>query len=224
LLDPFVALTAVTMATRNLRIATGVCLVLQHDTVALAKRVATLDVLSGGRVLFGVGAGWNRAEMKTHGVDPSTRMDAMVEVTEALQAMWTQDEAQYAGTYVRFAPLWSWPKPKQSPHPPVLMGGNHHNTLRRVVRTGSEWLPNLGRLDEEGLARRLGELRALAAERGAPAPATTAFRINPKAQVIEQLTELGVHRSVIALPPGDESATRYRLERFSPLLKDFATR
>src|SRR5437588_6708066 len=122
--DPFVALTAAATATERLRIGTGICLVVERDPITTAKEVASLDRLSGGRFLFGVGAGWNVEEMRNHGTDASRRFGLMRERVEAMKAIWTQDEASYQGRPVQVEPNWSWPKPLQQPHPPVLVGPN----------------------------------------------------------------------------------------------------
>ncbi len=117
--DPFVALTAAAAATERLLIGTGICLVIERDPILTAKEVASLDKLSGGRFLFGVGAGWNREEMRNHGTDPAHRFSLMRERIEAMKAIWTQDEASYAGTHLNFERIWCWPKPEQQPHPPI---------------------------------------------------------------------------------------------------------
>src|SRR5919206_2840703 len=126
-LDPFLALTAAAAATERLLLGTGICLVVERDPITTAKEVATLDHLSGGRFLFGVGAGWNAEEMQNHGTDPSTRFGLMRERVEAMKAIWTQDEAAYHGKHVDFDAMWSWPKPAQKPHPPILVGGRGAN-------------------------------------------------------------------------------------------------
>src|SRR4030081_1951329 len=123
-LDPFLALTAAATVTKQLRLGTGWCLVVERDPITTAKEVATLDHLSGGRVLFGVGGGWNLEEMANHGTDPATRWKLLRERVEAMKAIWTQDDAEYHGELVDFDPIWSWPKPVQKPHPPVIVGGN----------------------------------------------------------------------------------------------------
>src|SRR6059058_5432502 len=157
-LDPFVALTAAAAATERLRIGTGICLIIQRDPITTAKEVASLDRLSGGRFLFGAGAGWNREEMADHGTDPDRRFGLMRERIEAMKAIWTEDEASYHGRYVDFDPIWSWPKPLQRPHPPVLVGGNGAKVLDRVLAFGDEWMPN--RIsDEEKFFARVAELR-----------------------------------------------------------------
>src|SRR5436190_900736 len=146
--DPFVALSAVAQATERLRLATGICLIIQRDPITTAKEVASLDRLSGGRFLFGVGAGWNREEMQNHGTDPDRRFGVMRERIEAMKAIWTQDEPEYHGKHVDFDPLWSWPKPLQQPHPPVWVGGSSPKVIDRVVRFGDGWMPNRVPLDE----------------------------------------------------------------------------
>jgi probable F420-dependent oxidoreductase len=164
-LDPFLALSAAAAATSRIRVGTGVCLLIQRDPIHTAKEVASLDHLSGGRVLFGIGGGWNREEMADHGTAYETRWSLLKERVEAMRAIWTQDEAEYHGKFVDFEPLWSWPKPVQRPHPPVILGGNGPRTLRRVIRYADGWMPN-GR----GYLERIPELRALAEEAGRPTP------------------------------------------------------
>src|SRR5207302_6113165 len=129
-------------ATERLRVGTGICLVVERDPITTAKEVASLDRLSGGRFLFGVGAGWNVEEMRNHGTDASRRFGLMRERIEAMKAIWTQDEASYHGRYVNFDRIWCWPKPAQRPHPPVLVGGNAPRVLDRVVKYGDHWMPN----------------------------------------------------------------------------------
>ncbi|MER7007880.1 TIGR03619 family F420-dependent LLM class oxidoreductase [Dactylosporangium sp. NPDC000555] len=220
--DPLVTLTAIAAATATLKVGTGVCLVLQNDLVTLAKAVATLDQLSGGRVLFGVGAGWNAAEMRTHGVDPATRMPAMVEAVRALQAIWGEDEASYTGKHLTLAPLHSWPKPVQRPHPPVLVGGNHRNMLRRVVTLGAGWMPNAGKFDPDRLDRMIGELFELAESCGRPRPGVTVFRAIPRPQTIERYAAAGAERCVFALPDASPADNAERIRGWSGLVERFA--
>ena len=162
LLDPFVALTAAAMATSAIRLGTGVCLVGQHDPIVLAKTAATLDQLSGGRLIFGVGFGWNADEMRHHGVDPRRRRTIGREKTLAIKELWTQAEASFAGAHVGFAESWQWPKPLQRPHPPVWVGGGA-SVLRHAVEWGDGWMPIHGAMPVAELTRRL---RAMAAEAG----------------------------------------------------------
>src|SRR6266478_2011425 len=131
--DPFVALTAAAMVTKKLRVATSICLIIERDTITTAKEVASLDMLSGGRFIFGIGAGWNAEEMENHGTEFKSRFKRMREQVLAMKEIWTKDEAQFHGQHVNFDPIWAWPKPAQKPHPPVLLGGESGHTLQRVV-------------------------------------------------------------------------------------------
>lgn len=140
--DLFVAATAAVSATSRLRVGSGVCLVIERDPIVTAKEVASVDRLSGGRFEFGVGAGWNREEMSNHGTDPRTRMRLLGERIEAMKAIWTEDEASYHGEFVNFERIWSWPKPAQRPHPPILVGGDGPTVLERVLAFGDAWFPN----------------------------------------------------------------------------------
>ncbi len=133
-LDPFVAMAATAAVTKTLKVGTGICLVMQRDPITLAKEVASVDFLSGGRVLFGIGGGWNEDEMENHGTKPSLRWKILRERILAMKEIWTKDEAEYHGQFVNFDPIWSWPKPAQKPHPPILIGGAGPRTLDRVDR------------------------------------------------------------------------------------------
>ena len=160
--DLFVAVTAAVTATSRLRVGTGVCLVIQRDPIITAKETASADYLSGGRFEFGVGAGWNREEMANHGTDPRKRMAVLRERVEAIKAIWTTDEASYSGEFVQFDRIWSWPKPAQRPHPPVIVGGEGPTVLR----------PGAGvrrRLDAELRAVRHHRARGTAASARRPA-------------------------------------------------------
>ena len=165
LYDPFVACTAAAAATERLKVGTGICLVVQRDPITTAKEVASVDRLSGGRFLFGVGAGWNLEEMRDHGTDPSKRFGLMRERVEAMKAIWTEDEAEYHGRHVDFDPIWSWPKPAQDPHPPVLLGGNGRTVGDRVLAFADEWFPNrLG--DEDKFIARIEKMHPPRPRRG----------------------------------------------------------
>ena len=213
ILDPFVALTAAACVTTRLRLGTGICLVVERDPITTAKEVASLDMVSGGRVLFGVGGGWNREEMEDHGTDFSTRWRLMRERVLAMKAIWTSDEAEYHGELVDFDPLWSWPKPVQTPHPPVLLGGNGARALDRVVAYGDGWMPIAGR---SPVLERLPELRELAERAGRP-PIPVTVCIAPLDQ-LDRCREAGVERCVLALPslPRDEALRE--LDRLTPLI------
>ena len=200
--DPFVALGAAAAVTKTLMLGTGICLVIERDPITTAKEVASVDYLSGGRFEFGVGAGWNREEMANHGTDPRRRMAVMRERVEAMKEIWTSDEASYAGEYVKFERIWSWPKPAQRPHPPVLVGGNGPKVLKRVLAFGDAWFPNRIPPDDQMIAR-VEELQRLASEAGrTPIPVT--IQIPPRdPAVLEQYERAGVTRTVHMLRPGD---------------------
>ena len=164
-LDPFVALTAAAVATERLIVGTGIALVVQRDPITLAKQAASLDLLSGGRFQLGLGAGWIREEMRNHGTDPRTRMALMRERVLAMKEIWTSERAEFHGEFVDFDPLYSWPKPVQRPHLPVLVGGNGPTVLDRVLEYGDGWAPNLVGPPEQ-LVAQVAELQRRAAERG----------------------------------------------------------
>ena len=140
-LDPFVDLTAAAVVTRTLRIGTGICLVSQRDPIVTAKAVASLDLISEGRFEFGIGAGWNQDELQNHGTRYEDRFRVMVDRVKAMQAIWTGEEASYDGEFTHFEPAWSWPKPVQKPHPPILLGGETKYSLRRVMDFCDGWMP-----------------------------------------------------------------------------------
>jgi probable F420-dependent oxidoreductase len=203
--DPFVALSAVAAVTSTLRLGTAVCLVTQRDPIITAKEVASLDRLSGGRFLFGVGAGWNRLELANHGTDPRTRMALLAERVRAMREIWTADEAEYHGQYVDFDPIWSWPKPVARPCPPVLVGGNGPGSEDRVLAFGDGWLPQCGPLGSvEELAGRIAALRRRAADAGRGPVPVTLFGAIPDAALLERFEAAGVDRCLLALSaPGD---------------------
>ncbi|MDQ6792654.1 MAG: LLM class F420-dependent oxidoreductase [Candidatus Dormibacteraeota bacterium] len=214
-LDPFVALTAAAAVTTTLRIATGICLVIEHDTIDMAKEVASLDHLSGGRFIFGIGGGWNREEMANHGTAFETRWQVMRERVEAMRTIWTQEEPEYHGDFVDFEPIWLWPKPVQKPHPPILLGGNGPNTLKRVVRFADGWMPNRGDFLE-----RIPELQRLARDAGrGPIPVTAYVRPDP--QLIERCIAASVERIIYYLPSDGRDAALSALERLTTLTQPY---
>jgi probable F420-dependent oxidoreductase len=210
-IDPFVGLAAAAAATERLKLGTGICLVTERDPIVTAKEVATLDHVSGGRFLFGVGAGWNREEMSDHGTDPRTRWKVMRERVEAMKAIWTQDEAEYHGRFVDFDPMWCWPKPVQKPHPPVLVGGVGDRVLDRVVDYGDEWIPNRVKSPEE-LGERIAELQRRAAAAGRERIPVTVFGAKAETRLLERLRAAGVTRSLFYLRPDDPGAMERQLD------------
>jgi probable F420-dependent oxidoreductase len=217
-LDPFVGLTAAAMATERLLVATGISLVIQRDPIITAKEVASLDHLSAGRFLFGVGAGWNEEEMENHGTDPRRRFGVMRERVEAMKAIWIEEEAEYHGRYVDFDPIWSWPKPIQKPHPPILVGGNGPKVLDRVLAFGDEWMPNRFR-DEGKLFARIAELqeRATAAGRG-PVPVTLSSAPGDP-DAIERFAKAGIHRCVSYVPPVPRGEIERHLDKRAAVME-----
>ena len=143
-MDPFVTLTAAAMATKTLKIGTGVCLIAQRDPIQTAKLVASIDQVSSGRFLFGIGDGWNQEEIEKHGTEFKTRHKRARETVEAMKRIWTQTQAEYHGEFVSFDPIMTWPKPVQKPHVPILVGGAFPYAARRAVRYGDGWIPTTG--------------------------------------------------------------------------------
>jgi probable F420-dependent oxidoreductase len=215
-LDPFVALTAAAAATERLLIGTGICLVIERDPITLAKEVASLDFLSGGRFIFGIGGGWNREEMENHGTDPAQRWKLLRERVLAMKAIWTEDEAEFNGEHVNFDPVWSWPKPVQKPHPPILVGGDGPHTLQRVVEYGDGWMPIPGR-GKIPLSERIGELNRLTAEAGRDPIPVTVFGAQPRSELLQQYAGAGVDRCVFWLPPAPAGEVLPILDRYAGL-------
>ncbi len=204
--DLFVALSFAAAATERIKIGSGVCLVTEHDPIVLANSTASLDRLSGGRLQFGVGAGWNIEEMRNHGTDPDRRFKLMRERVEAIKAIWTSDEAEYHGELVDFDPIWCWPKPLQQPHPPLLVGGTGPKVIDRVLAYGDEWFPNRMK-SVESLKERVDELR----ERAGRHVPVSFFGVKPERRAVERLNWAGVDRAIYYVspdaPPGDVERT-----------------
>ena len=216
--DPFVAFGAIAATTERIKLGTGIALIVERDPIVLAKEIATLDQISNGRVLLGVGGGWNREEMQNHGTDPDRRWRLMRERIEAMRTIWTEDEAEYHGELVDFDPIWSWPKPVQQPHPPVLVGGNATNTLKRVVNYGDEWMPIGGR--DDALSR-IPELQELAAEAGRDPIPVSVFGAPANAEAIDELAEAGVSRAILSLPPAGEEHVISILDRYASFVEEY---
>ncbi|GAA2371554.1 LLM class F420-dependent oxidoreductase [Dactylosporangium salmoneum] len=212
--DLFVALTAAACATSRLRIGSGICLVIERDPIITAKEVASLDHLSGGRFEFGVGAGWNREEMRNHGTDPRRRMTIMRERIDAMRAIWTSDEATYHGEHVSFDRIWSYPKPAQRPHPPILVGGTGPTVLDRVLAFGDAWFPNY----EEAIFDRITELRSRAQR-----PIEVQVLSAPADPlVLQRLHDAGVQRASHWLPSGPRSTVERALDEWEHAIAVFA--
>ena len=213
-LDPFVALAAVAAVTKTIMLGTGICLVIERDPIILAKEVASLDHLSGGRVLFGIGGGWNLEEMENHGTKPSIRWKILRERILAMKEIWTKDEAEFHGDYVNFDPIWSWPKPVAKPHPPIIVGGSGPRTLDRVLEWGDEWMPIGGRGGGE-LAAKIAELRSRAKAMGRGHIPVSIFGARADPAAILELEEAGVDRCVFGLPPAPADRVLPIVERYA---------
>jgi probable F420-dependent oxidoreductase len=220
-IDPFVGLAAAATATERLKVGTGVCLVIERDPITTAKEVATLDHISDGRFLFGVGAGWNVEEMRNHGTDPDTRFRRMRESVEAMKAIWTQDEAEYHGRIIDFDPIWSWPKPVQKPHPPVLVGGLGEKVLDRVVAYGDEWIPNRVKSPDE-LGERIAELQRRAEAAGRERIPVTVFGAKPEARLLERLRDAGVTRALFYVRPEAPAEVQRQLDELGKVAAEWA--
>jgi probable F420-dependent oxidoreductase len=212
--DLFVALAAAAAATSSLRVGSGICLVTERDPIITAKEVASVDHLSGGRFEFGVGAGWNREEMRNHGTDPRTRMRLMADRVEAMKAIWTQEEASYRGEFVAFERIWSWPKPAQRPHPPVLVGGSGPTVLDRVLAFGDAWFAQYGRGDD--IPTRVAELR----DRADRPIDLMVIGVPTDAAVLEGLQSAGCRRAVHWLPSAGQPVVERALERWESAIAE----
>ena len=218
-LDPFAALAAAAAVTSRLKLGTGITLIVERDTITAAKAAATVDHLSGGRFLFGLGGGWNREEAEHHGTEWATRFKRLEEQMQAIKAIWTQDEAEFRGRFVNFDRIWCWPKPVQKPHPPLILGGETIHTLKRIVRCGDGWLPRARQ--PEQVLEGIGTLRALseAAGRDPTTISISVFALPPEQRLVDQFAAAGVNRVIFWLPSADADATRRRLDRCQGFLK-----
>ena len=197
-MDPFVTLTAAAVATTTLKVGTGVCLVVQRDPIQTAKLVASIDQVSGGRFLFGIGNGWNRDEIENHGVTFEQRHKVARERVEAMKAIWTQTKPEYHGEFVNFDPMMAWPKPVQKPHPPVIVGGAFPYSARRAIRYGDGWIPQAARSGYGEIAELIPEFRKMATEAGRDPDSIEITVWFPKqdAELMKRYQELGVKRVV----------------------------
>jgi probable F420-dependent oxidoreductase len=207
-LDPFITLTAAAAATERLLLGTGVVLVVEHDPIITAKEVASLDLVSGGRMIFGVGVGWNREEMENHGTNPRRRGKLMNERLRAMIEIWTKDEPEFHGEYVDFDPIGIWPKPVQKPYPPIYVGGGSR-AFERIVQFGDAWLAN--GLPPGKLESMLGELREVA---GREVPVSV-FNASSEPEDLEAYRLLGVERVLLGLPTLPESETLDQLDNLA---------
>ena len=200
-MDPFVTLTAAAMATKRLRVGTGVCLITQRDPIQTAKLVASIDQVSGGRFLFGIGNGWNQDEIEDHGTVFETRHKLARERIEAMKAIWTQPSPEYHGELVNFGPMAMWPKPVQKPHPPVLVGGAFPYSARRAIRYGDGWMPQVTTYAKTDLAELVPRFRQMATEAGRDPDSLqiSVWDRNPDVDRMKRYQDLGVARAITSL-------------------------
>ncbi|MGD0434076.1 MAG: LLM class F420-dependent oxidoreductase [Acetobacteraceae bacterium] len=220
-MDPFVTLAAAASVTTKLLLGTGVCLVNQRDPIQTAKLVASIDQISGGRFLFGIGNGWNQDEMENHGTVFATRHKLVRERIEAMKAIWTETKAEYHGEFVNFDPMMAWPKPVRKPHPPVIVGGAFPYAARRAVRYGDGWIPLAGRATQYGdVFEYVPKFRDMLKEAGRD-PATfpiSLFGSTEDPDVLNRYRDLGVVRIVVALPAAKEDVVLPILDKWAKLI------
>jgi probable F420-dependent oxidoreductase len=221
-MDPFVTLTGAAAATSTLKVGTGVCLVNQRDPIQTAKLVASIDQVSGGRFLFGIGVGWNAEEMEDHGTVFATRAKLVRERVEAMKAIWTRSKPEYSGEFVNFGPMMVWPKPVQKPHPPVIVGGAYPHGARRAVRYGDGWIPLAGRPGQYGdVFETVPKFVALLTEAGrdpASCPVSI-FSAPEEADTLKRYRDLGIARVAVSLPAAGEDVVLPILDRWAGLIR-----
>ncbi|MEU6904222.1 LLM class F420-dependent oxidoreductase [Streptomyces coeruleorubidus] len=211
-LDPFVALGVAAGVTRQLRLGSGIALVVERDPITTAKEVATLDLVSGGRMIFGVGAGWILEEMRNHGTDPRTRGRLMDERIRAMIELWTRDEAEFHGDFVDFAPVHSWPKPVQRPHPPIYVGGSSERAFARVAAYGAAWMPShMPHVPVDAVGTQIQRMREVT---GTATPVTV-YAVPDDQKTLEQYAELDVEQALLFLPTLPEQETLRALDEMT---------
>ncbi|NKB57716.1 MAG: TIGR03619 family F420-dependent LLM class oxidoreductase [Alphaproteobacteria bacterium] len=216
--DPFVALSFAAAATTKLKLGTGIALLPQREPIVTAKAAASLDMLSNGRFIFGIGGGWNVEEMENHGTTYKERFALMRENVLAMKALWTEDEAEFNGDMVKFEKSWSWPKPLQKPHPPIILGGETKYTLRRVVEFCDGWLPRV--TPDFDPTESMARLREAADEAGRDMSdlSVTVFRAPPDAQKLESFAQAGISGGLLQLPSADRDTVLRLLDEYAPLV------
>lgn len=219
--DPFVALSFAAAVTKKLKLGTGILLVPQHEPIVTAKAIASLDQLSSGRFVFGIGGGWNVDEMENHGATHANRFKIMREHVLAMKALWTEEKASYHGEFVKFDPVWSWPKPKQRPNPPILLGGETDHTLRRIIEYCDGWLPRPRGFDPvQGIER----LHRMASEkkRDPKSLSVTVFGAPADSAVLASYAKSGIDGALLAIPDASRDEILHQLDQWAPLAKAHA--
>jgi probable F420-dependent oxidoreductase len=216
--DPFVALSFAAAVTSNLKLGTGICLLPQRDTITTAKSVASLDRMSGGRFIFGIGGGWNKEEMAHHGTDYKIRFARMKEQVLAMKGLWSEEEAEFHGDHVNFSASWAHPKPIQTPNPPVVLGGETDYTLRRIVDYCDGWLPRARHGFDA--AENIGRLEKFATEAGRDMStlSVSVFGAAPDKDTLSAYRDAGVTRSILPLPSASRDKVLGILDKYAALL------
>jgi len=220
-MDPFVVLGAAAAATKTLRLGTGICLIAQRDPIQTAKLVASIDQVSAGRFLFGVGNGWNEDEMANHGTAFASRHRLARERIEAMKVIWTETKAVYHGEFVNFDPMMAWPKPVQKPHPPIIVGGAFPHGARRALRYGNGWMPHRSRPEYEEVQALLGRFREMARQAGrdlASVPITI-WGTTENLDLLKRDRDDGVSRVVVNLESGKADTILPELDRWARLIQ-----
>ena len=218
LMDPFLALNTAATVTTTLKVGTGIALITQRDPIVTAKMVSSIDQLSQGRFLFGVGNGWNQDEIENHGTAFESRHKLARERVEAMKEIWTQEEPEYHGEFVNFGKMKQWPKPFQEPHPPIIVGGAFPYAARRAIRYGDGWIPRDDWLDRDGMEV-LDKFRAMAKEAGRdPASlSVSTFRVPDDLERLKRYRDLGIDRVVFSLPAEKDDKIMPILDRWAEL-------
>jgi probable F420-dependent oxidoreductase len=217
IMDPFLALNTAATVTTKLKIGTGIALVVQRDPIITAKLVSTIDQLSDGRFLFGIGNGWNQDEIENHGTDFASRHKLARERIEAMKAIWTEEEPEYHGEFVKFDKMKQWPKPRQKPHPPIIVGGAFPYAARRAIRYGDGWIPRADRLEKDGVGVTVEKFRAMAKEAGRD-PATlpiSLFRVPDAIDQLRYCQEIDIDRVTFSLPAEKEDKILPIIDRWA---------
>ena len=218
-MDPFVTLTVAATATKRLKVGTGICLVIQRDTIQTAKLVASIDQISGGRFLFGIGGGWNAEELADHGTAYPTRFKKMAEQVAAMKQIWTSERPEYHGEFVDFPPMMTWPKPVQKPHPPVIVGGAFPWAARRAIRYGDGWIPLAGSASDSDPLDYVARFRQMAEEAGRDLRSLSVTVAGPSEDpdLLKRYRDLGVARVNFPLPPAQKGEVMPALDRLADL-------
>jgi probable F420-dependent oxidoreductase len=223
-MDPFVVLAAAAQATSKIKLGTGVALIQQRDAIQTAKLVASIDHVSGGRFLFGVGGGWNQDEIESHGTVFKTRFKKMREQIEAMKEIWTKSEPEYHGEIVNVPKMRTWPKPVQKPNPPVIVGGAFPHSARRAIRYGEGWVPNASRPQYTDVTEFLPEFRQMATEAGRNAVSipVTIFGAPENLGRLKRYQDQGIARAVVTLPSAPAAEILPVLDRWASLIRQTA--